>query len=197
MKKPPLSHMYPRKIKPFWQFKLCIGKVRLMPTLGTKKKPVIITTYNETKYGVDILDKMCVQYDTARNSRRWPLTIFFHLLNVGGVNAMNIYRANHNNVNIVRSDYLTELAFLLMKPAIERRITVPSIPKEISTRGKLFLKLSGDIEQPQQQPRGNARKGRCFICPGSRDKTSRKTCENCKNWFCPYHQKTVCERCHD
>lgn len=41
---------------------------------------------------------------------------------------MDIYRANHNNVNIVRNDYLTELAFLLMKPAIERRITVASIP---------------------------------------------------------------------
>lgn len=33
------------------------------PSTGDKKKPVIITTYNETKYGVDILDKMYRQYD--------------------------------------------------------------------------------------------------------------------------------------
>jgi hypothetical protein len=48
---------------------------------GDDKKPVIITDYNDTKYGVDILDKMCRQY-VSKNAKRWPLTLFFHMLNV-------------------------------------------------------------------------------------------------------------------
>ncbi|XP_046686312.1 uncharacterized protein LOC124371984 [Homalodisca vitripennis] len=47
------------------------------PETGDERKPMIITSYNDTKYGVDILDKMCRQYDAARNSKRWPLTLFF------------------------------------------------------------------------------------------------------------------------
>lgn len=162
---------------------------------GDQKKPVIITTYNETKFGLNILDKMCVQYDTARNSRRWPLTIFFYLLNVSGVNAMNIYRANHNYENINRADYLTELALSLVKPAIERCMNQANIPKGLRIRGKLLLNQNQQAEP--QEPRGNASKVRCFICPRARDKTTRKYCEKCKRWTCPDHQKTVCEQCYD
>lgn len=65
-------------------------------TTGDKKKPYIITFYNETKCGVDRLDQMCSLYNIARNSRRWPLTIFYNLLNICGINAMNVYSANRN-----------------------------------------------------------------------------------------------------
>lgn len=41
------------------------------------QKPEIIMEYNRTKSGVDVVDKMCVAYNVARNSRRWPLTVFF------------------------------------------------------------------------------------------------------------------------
>lgn len=70
MKKPPLSRMFRRKIKADFAISTINKKDELMPILGTKKEPVVITTYNETKSVVDILDKMCVEYDTARNSRR-------------------------------------------------------------------------------------------------------------------------------
>lgn len=164
---------------------------------GDQRKPVIITTYNDTKYGVDILDKMCVQYDCARNSRRWPLTIFFHLLNVGGVNALNIYRANQNYEHVGRSEYLTQLALDLMKPAAQRRINLENIPKNIRTRGKLLFG-GNEVPNPQrQQQRGNATKGRCTVCPRSRDKTTRKYCDKCDRWVCPDHQKIVCEQCFD
>lgn len=85
------------------------------PDNNEEKKPVIIHDYNETKYGVDILDKMCHQYDTKRNSKRWPLTLFFHLLNVGAVNSANIFRSNYKGQEkVLRRTYLTELAMELM-----------------------------------------------------------------------------------
>nr|CAH7718289.1 unnamed protein product [Callosobruchus chinensis] len=40
-------------------------------------KPDMIMDYNRTKFGVDVVDKMCASYDVSRNSRRWPLTVFF------------------------------------------------------------------------------------------------------------------------
>lgn len=159
---------------------------------GDQQKPVIITTLNETKFGVDIPDNMCVQYDTARDSR----TVFFHLLNVGGVNALDVYPTNHNHHNVDRSDYLTEVAIALMKLDIERRVNLDTIPREIRARGKRILNQNEvGLEQQQQQSGGNSSKGRCFICPRARDRFTRKKCQMCKKWMCPDHQKTVCEQC--
>ncbi|XP_046670964.1 piggyBac transposable element-derived protein 4-like [Homalodisca vitripennis] len=165
------------------------------PSTGDKQKPVIITTYIETKFGVDILDKMCKQYDTARNSRRWPLTIFFHLLNVGGVNALNIYRANHNNENVIRYKYLSTRALDLMKPAIHRRISITTLPKEIQERGKLLLGIKDRVEE--QPERINASKGRCSQCGRAKDKKVKTTCEKCNNFTCPDHMKKICVRCYE
>lgn len=36
---------------------------------GNKQKPDIISFYNNTKYGVDVVDQMCAQYNVARNTR--------------------------------------------------------------------------------------------------------------------------------
>lgn len=51
-------------------------------------KPEMIIDYNDSKGGVDTLDKMCAAYDCARNTKRWPMVIFYSLLNVAGVNSI-------------------------------------------------------------------------------------------------------------
>lgn len=40
-------------------------------------KQLINIDYKTTKGGVDTVDKMCAAYSTARQTRRWPLRIFF------------------------------------------------------------------------------------------------------------------------
>ena len=49
---------------------------KIDPESGDIKKPEIITFYNSTKGGVDVVDQMAGVYDTSRNSRRWSLTVF-------------------------------------------------------------------------------------------------------------------------
>lgn len=48
------------------------------------QKPDIITFYNMTKGAVDVVDKMGAAYSTAR---RWPMVVFFALLNVASSNS--------------------------------------------------------------------------------------------------------------
>ena len=40
---------------------------------GMKKKPEIITFYNQTKFGIYVVDQMVGGYNVARTTRRWPL----------------------------------------------------------------------------------------------------------------------------
>ena len=51
------------------------------------QKPDIILFYNSTKGGIDTIDQMCGNYSVQRKTKRYPLVVFFHLLNIGGINA--------------------------------------------------------------------------------------------------------------
>lgn len=43
--------------------------------------------YNETKGGVDVLDKLCHSYSVQRATNRWPFAYIMNLINVAGVAA--------------------------------------------------------------------------------------------------------------
>ncbi len=45
-----------------------------------KMKPETIEFYNNTKYGVNGLDQMARNYSVKAGSRRWPLKVFFNIL---------------------------------------------------------------------------------------------------------------------
>lgn len=50
-------------------------------------KPYQIMDYNATKGGVDTVDLMCARCSTSRNTRRWPMVVFFRLLDLAAINS--------------------------------------------------------------------------------------------------------------
>ena len=58
------------------------------------KKPEIILDYNMTKGGVDTCDKMCASYSVSCVTRRWPLAVFYILMNIADINSWVIYTIN-------------------------------------------------------------------------------------------------------
>lgn len=91
-----------------------------------KKKPEVITYYNGTKGGVDVVDEMKGDYSVARISCRWPLTIFFSLMNIAGINSQIIYRENTGKM-ITRREYLKTLGQELTKPYMVKRLEQPCL----------------------------------------------------------------------
>ncbi|CAI6370912.1 unnamed protein product [Macrosiphum euphorbiae] len=86
------------------------------------KKPEVIHFYNSTKGGVDTVDQMCGNYSVSRRTRRWPLSIFFQLLNIAGINANILY----NNTQIEkkhknRRSFLKSLSMNLMNNHLSER----------------------------------------------------------------------------
>ena len=57
-----------------------------------KKKPNTILFYNQTKFGVDVADQMARQYSTKCASRRWPLHVFFNIIDLAVINSWILYR---------------------------------------------------------------------------------------------------------
>lgn len=165
---------------------------------GDEQKPQMITYYNRTKNGVDLVDKMCSLYDVSRNSRRWPLTVFYDLLNLSALNAICIYTANKNVATVERREFLIDLSLAWMKPLAHRRLEKKNLPRNLSFKIKDFLGISNVESQPTNS--GTTRKssvGRCFDCGRARNRSTRKTCNTCSKFICPDHYKIVCMSCSE
>lgn len=74
-----------------------------------KKLPETILFYNKTKFGVDITDQMARKYSVKSGSRRWPLQVFFNILDLAAINAWVLYN-EITGENISRKDFLFQLA---------------------------------------------------------------------------------------
>lgn len=99
-----------------------------------KRKPHMISYYNKYKTGVDTMDQMVTRYTTHRRTQRWPLAMFFNILDVGALASYIIYYENNKMIRKKtnqRRIFLRQLSEELAKPFIEDR----------STNGRLFLPL--------------------------------------------------------
>ena len=96
------------------------------------QKPEMIMDYNATKGGVDNLDKLVTAYSCKRKTLRWPLVIFFDMLDISAYNAFVIWRAQSPEWNRgklqKRRLFLEELGKKLVRPHIARRRNLPRTP---------------------------------------------------------------------
>ena len=62
--------------------------------IGTNRKkiPETVQFYTKTKCGVDILDQTARRYSTRAAARRWPVHVFYNILDLAAINAWIIYR---------------------------------------------------------------------------------------------------------
>ena len=155
---------------------------------GAARKPDIVTFYNATKGGVDTVDQMSSLYNCARNTRRWPMVIFYRLLNIAGINGFIVYCKNGNEP-MKRRKFLKKLCFELVDEHIKKRATIITLPKQL--RQKL-TKVTGT--QMQNEPPRSGKRARCHDCQG-RDRKTQYFCTVCYKYLCLEHAKFICEHC--
>lgn len=168
------------------------------PDTGDKFKPNMITDYNMYKCGVDVVDEMCGTYSVSRVSKRWPLTIFFGLMNVGAINAYVIYNANMKRLQketVERRHFLKDLALGLVMPQIQKRSSITTLPRFI--RSKMFQILGKEeiTERSQSSGASSNVRGRCSLCPSKKDRKTKTQCHFCQAFICRDHTMFVCENC--
>lgn len=159
-------------------------------TTGERLKPEINTYYNKTKCGVDVADELCATYDVSRNSKRWPLTIFYASLNIAAINSLIIYK-NNNNSKTKRKKFLKNLGLGLVVEHLKLRQNVSVLPRELRKKIEKFVGESSG-EPPAKKP--NIRK-RCQDCPAKKDRKTNYTCESCNKHICLEHVVPFCADC--
>lgn len=157
---------------------------------GSTRIPEIITCYNATKGAVDIMDRMTENYTVARRSNRWPLTLFYSILNIGALNAQVIYHENSKS-KCTRVRFLKILAKELMTEQLQYRSTIDSLPQSIKTRLKMYG-YKPKLQVGEQRIRTS---GRCNFCDRQRDRKTTKVCTNCAKLICRDHLVEICPDC--
>jgi len=158
---------------------------------GEAMKPEILTFYNHTKGGVDTVDELKGSYSVSRTSCRWPLTIFYSLLNIAGINSFIIIKDNDSEKHkkLTRRYFLKELSKELCMSYWKHRLTIKTLPKHL----KISLKnLTG---QQQEQSERQDCPGRCVYCSTKKNRKTNTRCIHCNSPICREHTVPACPEC--
>lgn len=93
------------------------------------KKPVVILDYNKFKGGVDTFDQMIRGSTCKRKCNRWPMCLFYNMIDVGAFCAFRLFELCHPSWHPRPSDkrkvFLKELALELITPHLKDRCKLP------------------------------------------------------------------------
>ena len=166
-------------------------------SLSTREdmKPQMILDYNSTKGGVDNLDKVTATYSCQRKTARWPLVIFYNIVDVSAYNAYVLWTEINQQWNASklyrRRLFLEELGKALVTPKIQTRAR----PAQSLAAAAVIEKVK--LRSPNQHPvdTGEKKRKRCQVCPSREDSKTSTSCVKCKNYICRKHTVTFCPSC--
>ncbi|XP_064082557.1 uncharacterized protein LOC135198676 isoform X1 [Macrobrachium nipponense] len=195
-----MSHVPPKgKTK---KLVLLLSSKHTEAVLGTDGTPEIFEFYNQTKGSVSKFDQMCALYSTSRKTRRWPLCLFYGILNAGTLNSWIIHRDNNIRLchkPLARKKFMQLLAEELIKPWAVTRLHSPFLPRDLKSLMSTVFKVEtpttvaapgGPVAAESAFPLV-----RCRDCPRGSDRKTRHRCHVCKKAVCPRHYYPICTDC--
>ena len=148
------------------------------------KKPLLIYDYNKSKGGVDRLDECVETFSVRRKTTRWPLLLFFNLIDVACYNSFVIMTKSQPSLQ--RKAYMKALSFQLGETyANSVRLKRSGLHSHIVTAARL---VGYAVNLPaMSQPNQDSKPGRCHAC----QRKCRSFCQICSLYACPAHRKLV------
>lgn len=165
-------------------------------------KAAINLYYNETKGGVDTVDKLCSTYTVQRATNRWPNSFFMNLINMCAIAAYKIYIQTFN-IQVgtkakARKKFLRFLAEQLTYDHIKNRSN-----RGLSKHDQMVIHqfIGGNVQDEREvscePPPAKVARRRCYICPSSISRKSKQACTKCSKNVCNQHSVTslTCRNC--
>lgn len=165
----------------------------------TDGKSDIVRHYNRTKGGTDTFDQLCHSFTVSRRTKRWPLRIFFGILDQAIVNSRILLSCKTINANkplkISAQECLEGVIHHLCRPYLEERYKTLTLRKYIrhALAGILGIDRFEDLPDPKVVIADNY--VRCSLCPVKRDKKVKSRCAACRRAMCNDHRTGLCTDC--
>ena len=170
------------------------------PTISENGKPEVVNYYNSTKGGLDSFDQKCAKYTCSRRTRRWPLCVFYGIINAATINAWIIHSENvekEGNKTKERRTFMANLALDLIAPWAKKRLNTPQMP--IAVKRTICDLLGITLEVCHRTPSQGAQtsRQRCNKCLRNKDRKTNIFCKTCKIPIYKTHgyQFSFCDEC--
>ncbi|XP_026808064.1 uncharacterized protein LOC113550438 [Rhopalosiphum maidis] len=119
------------------------------------------------------MDKKTENYTVARKCCHWPLTVFYSILNITGLNSQVIFQEN-TQIKMSRLNFLKNLSRKLLEDQLRYRMTKDMLPKTIKYKIKQYCNtLYDETSGINQRVRASER---CAFCERSKDRETTKVC---------------------
>lgn len=168
-------------------------------------KPNIINYYNSTKSGVDVLDKILREYTCRRCTRRWPLSLFLHYIDIAAYNAFVLWQLKNpdwatGNIKSRRKQFIENLSEQLVAANIDSRARAFETNAVVFSRHIVDAIESTGRKINKQMSTTLEKRSRCSLCIGNDNKYKSK-CDVCHKYVCNIHstctKNILCTNCND
>lgn len=162
-------------------------------------KPKIIHHYNETKGGTDTFDQLCHSYSVTRRTNRWPMRIFYGMLDQAAVNSRVLLKcklkADNSKDKCTAVSCLEKLSLYLIKPYLLKKYN-----DTVTLRRDLKVGIAGilglDVHKEEVYERVKLPKRmRCVECSRQSDRKTNEGCASCQRPVCDDHRLIFCKTC--
>ena len=118
---------------------------------------------------------------------------FCGILDQASINALVLHNFITENRNLTRRDFTKQLVNDLMRPQLQRRLTMQRLPRSIYAVIRQILELPKAPEK-SLEPR---KLDRCILCPRKSDRKTTIYCECCQSPVCESHRTVRCDACEE
>lgn len=155
-------------------------------------KPEIIKAVEDSRKNVEDLHQNILNFGVDRRTRRWPLLVFFHFLNMAVMNSQTVLAENTGN-SLPKFEFIKQLSLSMIRRQMERRSEAGYLPKDMRKRIRMSVDTPA-MMTTQCQSIGPS-KGRCYVCTRVKDKKSSTKCHKCHLFICKEHSIVTCVCC--
>ena len=172
-------------------------------TRDSRKKPNVLTLYDCTKGGVDVMDMISSNLSTR------PLNALAFVLDTARSNAQTILKDNNNDKNRSSFQFAREIGESLIRPHILSRYKNPvGLQVPVLKRIQRVLEIEELLVQ-QKPPKEPTDRQRCYMCfqeisgaPNYEEKKDKLgkpkwVCKECKRVICIKHSQFICLCCEE
>ena len=196
-----LLSLYPKKSK----FVLLLSTLHHDSSLEPDGKPEIVSYDNQTKAGVDALDQKVTHYSAYRKTNRWPMAVFYNIVDIASYNAYVLYQirppqASKKSICRERFKFLLEIGEKLIKPPMLQQAEYPIGLKQKTKISMQCFDVDITVAQTavRRQPTDKPpKKKECFVYLRKSDRKIKQVCDICKRNVCSDHSEKIqsCNTC--
>lgn len=182
-----------------------ISSAHLEPIVCEQSVPQMVKDYNKSKGAVDTFDQMCHHMNCGRKTKRWPLCIFYNIINISCLNSYVILTHNHFKRNLCvkppsRLQFMLTLHQELTKDWQMYRLTISTLPRSLrsqienaSNTNKERHTPESNIEETNKSNKGERKY--CGLCSYKKRRYTTTYCMKCHLPVCGEHQQKICSSC--